>query len=274
MPELPEVETVRNELAPHVTGRRITGVTFLWDGIVKKIAVDEFVKGVTGQKITELNRRGKYLIFSLNSGQFMVLHLKMTGSLLVQPASEELPRFTRAVLHLDNNTDVVFRDPRKFGIMRLIDNPDSIIGKLGPEPLKNDFTVDNFKQCLKNRKAPMKALLCDQNVIAGIGSMYADEVMFSTGIYPVRLPESLTEEEKEKLYKAIRRILNAAIKNKGASVNTYYRPDGSKGTAHFEFNVAHRGGKPCNVCGTPVERMVVRGRGTYYCPKCQAEKKH
>jgi formamidopyrimidine-DNA glycosylase len=102
--------------------------------------------------------------------------------------------------------------------------------------------------------------------------MYADEVMFDTGIYPVRLPESLSEEEKECLYKAIRRILWTAIENKGASVNTYFRPDGTRGTAHFEFNVAHRGGQPCNKCGTPVERMVVRGRGTYYCPKCQAER--
>lgn len=273
MPELPEVETVRSELAPHVIGRKITGVTFLWDGIVKKIAVDEFIRGVSGQQVTALERRGKYLFFSLSNGKYMLVHLKMTGSLLVQKSGEELPRFTRAVIHLDNGTDIVFRDPRKFGVLRLVDDPGSVVGKLGPEPLKEDFTLDVLKKRLKNRKAPMKALLCDQNVIAGIGSMYADEVMFDTGIYPVRLPESLTEEETAHLHEAIRRILLAAIENKGASVNTYYRPDGSRGTAHFEFNVAHRGGQPCNVCGTPVERMVVRGRGTYYCSKCQPETK-
>ena len=272
MPELPEVETVRNELAPHVIGRRITGLTFEWDGIVKKIPVDDFKKGVIGQEILALDRRGKYLIFSLFSGKYMIIHLKMTGSLLVQNTGEELPRFTRAVIHLDNNTDIVFRDPRKFGVMRLVDDPASIVGKLGPEPLKDDFTIDVFKQRLVNRKAPMKALLCDQNVIAGIGSMYADEVMFDTGIYPLRLPESLSDEEKVHLYEAIRRILWAAIENKGASINTYYRPDGSAGTAHFEFNAAHRGSQPCNICGTPIERMVVRGRGTYFCPKCQVDK--
>ena len=272
MPELPEVETVKNELIPHVMGRRITGVTFEWDGMVKKMPAAEFVDGVTGRQITGLRRRGKYLIFSLDNDNSMIIHLKMTGSLLVQNTGEELPRFTRAVLHLDNNTDIVFRDPRKFGVMRLIDDPETIVGKLGPEPLEDDFTMDVLRQRLKNRKAPMKALLCDQNVIAGIGSMYADEVMFDTGIYPERLAESLTEKEKEHLHEAIRRILRAAIENKGASVRTYYRPDGSEGTAHFEFNVAHRGGKPCHVCGTPVERIVVRGRGTYYCPKCQAKK--
>ncbi|MBN2076013.1 MAG: bifunctional DNA-formamidopyrimidine glycosylase/DNA-(apurinic or apyrimidinic site) lyase [Dehalococcoidales bacterium] len=274
MPELPEVETVRNELTPHVIGRRITGLTFEWDGIVKKIPVEDFKSGVIGQEILNLDRRGKYLIFSLISGKFMIIHLKMTGSLLVQNTGNELPRFTRAVIHLDNDTDIVFRDPRKFGVMRLVDDPESIVGKLGPEPLKDDFTIDVFRKRLINRKSPMKALLCDQNVIAGIGSMYADEVMFDTGVYPMRLPESLSDKEKEHLYEAIRRILWAAIENKGASVNTYYRPDGSEGTAHFEFNVAHRGGQPCNICGTPIERMVVRGRGTYYCPKCQADKSH
>jgi len=272
MPELPEVETVRNELAPHVIGLRITGLTFEWDGIVKKIPVEDFRDGVIGQEILALDRRGKYLLFRLSSGQYMIIHLKMTGSLLVQKTGDELPRFTRAVIHLDNATDIVFRDPRKFGVMRLVKDPASIVGKLGPEPLKDDFTIGVFRERLVNRKAPMKALLCDQNVIAGIGSMYADEVMFDTGIYPVRLPESLSDEEKDHLYEAIRRILWAAIENKGASINTYYRPDGSEGTAHFEFNVAHRGGQPCNVCGTPIERMVVRGRGTYYCPKCQADK--
>jgi formamidopyrimidine-DNA glycosylase len=272
MPELPEVETVRNELTPHVVGRRITGLTFEWDGIVKKIPVEDFKRGVIGQEILALDRRGKYLIFTLNSGKYMIIHLKMTGSLLVRNTGDELPRFTRAVIHLDNETDIVFRDPRKFGVIRLVDDPASMVGKLGPEPLNDDFTIDVFKERLANRKAPMKALLCDQNVIAGIGSMYADEVMFDAGVYPVRLPESLSDEEKEHLYEAIRRILWEAIENKGASVNTYYRPNGSKGTAHFEFNVAHRGGQPCNVCGTPIERMVVRGRGTYYCPKCQADK--
>ncbi len=273
MPELPEVETVKRELEPHVIGRTITGLTFEWEGIVKKIPVAEFKAGVTGQTIISLSRRGKYLFFRLTSGRYLVVHLKMTGSLLVQPSGTEFPRFTRAVLHLDNGTDIVFRDPRKFGVLRLVDKPEDIVGKLGPEPLDDDFTVEVLKERFANRKLAMKALLCNQEVIAGIGSMYADEVMFDTQIHPVRLPESLTEKEKKALHEAIRRILDAAVKNRGASVQNYYRPDGSTGTAHFEFNVAHRFHEPCKVCGTPIERIVVGGRGTYFCPKCQKEKK-
>jgi formamidopyrimidine-DNA glycosylase len=269
MPELPEVETVKRELEPHVIGRTVTGLTFEWEGIVKKIPLETFKNEVIGQTVQSIHRRGKYLFFALSSGKYMVIHLKMTGSLLVQPAGTEFPRFTRAVIHLDTGSDIVFRDPRKFGVMRLAESMESIVGKLGPEPLEDGFTVDVLKERFTNRKLAMKALLCNQEVIAGIGSMYADEVMFDTRIHPVRLPESLTEKEKTNLHEAIRRILDAAVENKGASIQDYYRPDGSKGTAHFEFNVAHRFHEPCKVCGTPIERIVVGGRGTYYCPKCQ-----
>jgi formamidopyrimidine-DNA glycosylase len=214
-------------------------------------------------------RRGKYMLFPLSGGACMVIHLKMTGSLIVQRTGDEPPKYTRAVLHLDDGNSVFFRDPRKFGAMRLVTDVERIIGKLGPEPLEPDFTPRVLAERLGKRRTPMKALLCDQNRIAGIGSMYADEALFATGIHPVRTAESLSGEEIDALYREIRRILWEAIENKGASVNTYYRPDGSKGTAHYDFKVAHRGKQPCAVCGTPVERIVVRGRGTYYCPKCQ-----
>ncbi len=272
MPELPEVETVKNELLPHVTGRSITGITLFWEGIVKEPSAAEFCSGLTGQRILGIARRGKYMIFFLSGGDYLIIHLKMTGSLIVQKSTEEPPRFTRAVIHLDDGNGVFFRDPRKFGAMRLVEDRDRIVGKLGPEPLEADFTAQVLARRLAKRKAPMKALLCEQNLVAGIGSMYADEALFAAGIHPVRSAKSLSREEIERLYRAIRRILRAAIENKGASVSTYFRPDGSKGTAHFEFRVAHRGGKPCLVCGTPVERIVVRGRGSYFCPKCQPEK--
>jgi formamidopyrimidine-DNA glycosylase len=269
VPELPEVETVKNELSPHVIGHCITGVTLLWEGIVKGPSVNEFNSRLIGQRITGITRRGKYLLFSLSGGSTLIIHLKMTGSLLVQPASSELPKFTRAVLHLDNNTDIVFRDPRKFGMIRLVKNSNDIVGKLGPEPLETDFTPEVLVRLLSRRKAPMKALLCEQNIIAGIGSMYADEALFASGIHPMRTGDSLSQEEIERLYHAIRQVLWSGISGKGASVNTYFRPDGTKGTAHREFKVAHCGKKPCTVCGTPIERIVVRNRGTYFCPKCQ-----
>jgi len=271
MPELPEVETVKNELIPHVTNRRITGVTLLWEGIVKEPSVDEFCTGVTGQIIKDINRRGKYLSFSLSSGDTLIVHLKMTGSLIVKPGAEELPEYTRAVIHLDNGTDIAFRDPRKFGVLRLVEDREKIIGKLGPEPFDEDFTSQTLARILQKRKTPMKALLCEQNLIAGIGSMYADEVLFATKIHPLRAGEDVTQQETEQLYREIRRILWAAIENKGASVDTYYRPDGTKGTAHYEFKVAHRFKEPCCTCATPIERIKVRGRGSYFCPECQPE---
>jgi formamidopyrimidine-DNA glycosylase len=193
----------------------------------------------------------------------------MTGSLLVQADSSEPSRFARAIFHLDNDTDIIFRDPRKFGVLRLVKDKDSIIGKLGPEPFDEDFTPKLLGEILTKRKAPMKALLTEQNLIAGIGSMYADEALFATKIHPMRTGDSLTRKEINNIHKEIRRILWDGIENKGASVNTYFRPDGSRGTAHYQFKVAHRFKEPCYACGTPIERIKVRNRGSYFCPKCQ-----
>jgi len=271
MPELPEVETVKNELLPYVSGRCITGITLFWEGIVRQPSVEEFRSRIIGQKITGIARRGKYLIVGLSSGDLLIIHLKMTGSLLVSQDSSEPPKYTRAIIHLDKDTRIFFRDPRKFGMMRLVKDKDSIVGKLGPEPLEADFTPQLLAHRLTKRTAPIKALLCDQGFIAGIGNMYADEALFAAGIHPLRAGESLSQEEVERLHGAIRRVLWSAIGNKGASVDTYFRPDGTLGTAHFEFKVAHGRGASCPNCGTPVERIAVRNRGTYFCPKCQPE---
>ncbi len=271
MPELPEVETVKNELLPYVSGRCITGITLFWEGIVHQPSVEEFRSRIIGQKITGIARRGKYLIVGLSSGDLLIIHLKMTGSLLVSQDSSEPPKYTRAIIHLDKDTRIFFRDPRKFGMMRLVKDKDSIVGKLGPEPLEADFTPQLLAQRLAKRTAPIKALLCDQGFIAGIGNMYADEALFAAGIHPLRAGESLSQEEVERLHGTIRRVLWSAIGNKGASVDTYFRPDGTLGTAHDEFKVAHGIGKTCPNCGTAIKRIVVRNRGTYFCPKCQPE---
>ena len=270
MPELPEVETIKNELLPHIVGRQVTGVTLFWEGIVRQPPVKEFCSRLIGQRLTGLARRGKYLIFSLTSGEVLIIHLKMTGSLLLKPASAEMGKFIRAIIHLDNGTEIHFRDPRKFGLMRLVEDADFIDDKLGPEPLEAGFTPQVLAQRLSNRTAPIKALLYDQTVIAGIGNMYADEALFAARIHPLRPGGSLSLEEVEHLYQAIQQVLWSAIGNKGASTDTYFRPDGTRGTAHFQFQVAHRlNGESCPVCGTPIERITVRNRGTYFCPKCQ-----
>jgi len=272
MPELPEVETIKNELLPHIVGRQVNGVTLFWEGIVRQPSVEEFCPCLIGQRLTGLARRGKYLLFSLTSGEVLIIHLKMTGSLLLKPASTEADKFVRAILHLDNGTEIHFRDPRKLGVMWLVKDVDSVVGKLGPEPLEAEFTPQLLAKRLANRTAPVKALLSDQTFIAGIGNMYADEALFAAGVHPLRPGGSLSSEEVEHLHRAIQQVLWSAIGNKGASVDTYFRPDGTLCTAHFQFQVAHRlSGKFCPVCGTPIERIPIRNRGTYFCPHCQPE---
>ncbi|MBI4283356.1 MAG: bifunctional DNA-formamidopyrimidine glycosylase/DNA-(apurinic or apyrimidinic site) lyase [Chloroflexi bacterium] len=278
MPELPEVETVKNELSPYIIGRQITDVILLWEGIVRQPSAEEFCSRIIGQKITGITRRGKYLFVSLSSGSArefttsgdsLIMHLKMTGSLLIGQDSAEPPKYTRAIIHLDKDTKIFFRDPRKFAMMRLVKDKNSIIGKLGPEPLEAGFTTRVLAQLLAKRKAPLKALLCEQTLIAGIGNMYADEALFAAKIHPLRSGDSLSREEVKRLHSAIRQVLRAGISNKGASVATYFRPDGTRGTAHDEFKVAHGRGKSCPNCGTPIQRIAVRNRGTYFCPRCQ-----
>jgi len=269
MPELPEVETVKNELAPNIVGRTVRKVNLLWEGIVRKPAAAEFRSRLKGRKITGLGRRGKYLLAGLDNGEWLILHMKMSGSLLVRPATSELPRFTRAVLHLDDGSGIFFCDPRKFGRMWLVGDKDSVVGELGPEPLEQEFTPAVLTLLLDKRKAPLKALLCDQHVVAGIGNLYADEALFLAKIHPLRLGGSLTPAELKRLHRAILEVLLKGIKNKGASIENYVRPDGTPGGAHLEFMVPRKAGNPCIRCGTSVERITVRGRGTYFCPECQ-----
>ncbi len=269
MPELPEVETIKNELLPYLIGHPITGVILFWEGMVRQPSVEEFCSRLIGQRITDVHRRGKYLIFGLTSGEALIIHLRMTGSLLLKPTSAEADKFIRAILYLDNEIGLYFRDPRKLGAMWLVGDKNSIIGKLGPEPLEAEFSPQILAQRLSKRTAPIKALLCDQTFVAGIGNMYADEALFSARIHPLRTGKSLSQREVERLHCAIQQVLWAAIGNKGASVDTYLRPGGEVGTAHFQFQVAHRGGQPCAVCGTLLERIPVRNRGSYFCPKCQ-----
>jgi formamidopyrimidine-DNA glycosylase len=266
MPELPEVETIKNELLPYVLGRKIESLEIYWDRMVKELPVGEFQARVTGQTITGLSRRGKYLFFALGDGEVLVMHMKMTGSLIINPLDD---RFTRAVFYLDDGTELHFWDPRKFGKMWLDSDEKTINEKLGPEPLDEAFTPEVLAQRLANRKAPVKPVVLDQSVIAGIGNMYADEALFDAKIHPLTPAGELSAEEIKRLHGSLIKVLQKALFLKGASVRNYIRPDGNIGTAHDEFNVAHGVGKYCPECGTAIERIVVRNRGTYFCPKCQ-----
>lgn len=268
MPELPEVETIKNDLLPTLVGKSFTQVIVFDAKVVRQPSVEEFCHRLVGQKIKDIQRRGKYLILPLSGGETLIIHLKMAGALLLtlnQPA-----RYLRALFQFDNNTQLFLIDRRRMARMWLDKDAKSVIGKLGPEPLTQDFTHETFSSRLHGRKAPIKAILLDQGFVAGIGNMYADEALFSARIHPLRTANSLSPEETKRLYGAIREVLWAAISNKGASVDTYIRPNGSLGTAHFSFRVAHRRGEFCPVCGSPIQRIPLRNRGTYFCPQCQA----
>ena len=267
MPELPEVETIKNELSPWVVGQRFTQVTIFDARLVCGGSTEEVHRGLIGQKVESLERRGKYLIFHLSNGKSLIMHLRMTGVLLLNPRGVD--RYARAVFHLSNGHRLVFSDRRRLGLMCLLDDADTVVGKLGPEPLCESFTPDILGQRISRHRIPIKAALLDQGIVAGIGNMYADEALLAARINPLRKADSLSPEEVQTLYHCIRRVLQAAIGNKGASVDTYVRPEGELGPAHFDFKVAHKGGAPCPICGSTIERVAIQNRGSYFCPECQ-----
>jgi len=267
MPELPEVETIKNELSPWVVGQSFTQVTILDTELVCGGSAEEVRRGLIGQKVESLGRRGKYLIFHLSNGRSLIMHLRMTGVLLLNPRGVD--HYARAVFHLSNGHCLVFSDLRRLGLIWLVDDADTVVGKLGPEPLGESFTPGILGQRLSRHHIPVKAALLDQCIVAGIGNMYADEALFAARIHPLRKADALSPEEVQTLYHCIRRVLGAGIGSKGASVDTYVRPEGELGTAHFDFKVAHKGGEPCPLCGSTIERVLVQNRGTCFCPRCQ-----
>jgi len=272
MPELPEVETIVNDLRPELVGHRFTGVSISWPRMVLQPSASEFQRRLPGQLIKEIARRGKYLVFRLDSGEALILHLRMTGSLLLRRKGKhhsEPYSYITAIFGLDNGTELIFTDRRKLGTVSLVQNEAELDAKLGPEPLEPSFTTGVLTERLGKHKAPIKAVLCDQQVIAGIGNMYADESLFLARTHPLRAANSLNQEEIKRLHRAIREVLRNAIGNGGASISDYRRPGGEKGSQQYAFYVAHRGGQTCKVCATPIERIPVRNRGTYFCPRCQ-----
>ncbi len=274
MPELPEVETTINDLKPHVVGRRITDVDVLWEGTIAEPSAAEFKRGLTGRKVTEISRRGKHLIFKLDNGKFWIVHMRMTGSLLIKPDDELPANSIRVIIYLEDGTAIHYRDIRRFGKMWLVKDAKTVVGRLGTEPLTPEFTPKVLENILDNRKTAIKSLLLDQTLIAGIGNMYADEALYSARLHPLRPANSLTRGEIKRLHDAIQKVLLQGIRNKGASTETYIRPGGVKGEAHLQFQVAHQKGKDCPICGGPIERITVHQRGSFFCPRCQKLRKN
>jgi formamidopyrimidine-DNA glycosylase len=266
MPELPEVETIRRALEPLLLGERLTGLEVLDARIVQGDAAQLRVEAL-GRRIAEVMRRGKHLMLLLEGGKGIVLHLRMTGSLLLNEP-ERSPR-VRAILSFSNGTQLFFNDMRRLGTIALINDVEAYCLRLGPEPLSEGFTTDSLARCLAGRRIPVKAALLDQHLVAGVGNMYADEALFQAGLHPLIPAGDLHSGQVQRLWIAIRAVLERAIASQGASINTYCLPNGQKGSAHDSFSVAHKKGDPCPACGTPIDRVMVRKRGSYYCPECQ-----
>lgn len=264
MPELPEVETVVRGLRGPLVGRTFTGVTVLWPNAIKT-PVPELQARLPGQRVEAITRRAKYLQFHLSGGDSLFLHLKMSGDLLVEPDSEPRHPHVRTVFGLDNAHELRFKDPRKFGRVYLVANPAQVVGKLGPEPLADEFGVEDFRRLFERKKGRLKPLLLNQEFLAGVGNIYADESCFIAGIDPRRAVDTLSAEELEHLYGAIRQALTAGINHKGASFDSVYR--GGEFQDHFQ--VYGRTDEPCVACGTPIIRIVLGGRSTHFCPNCQ-----
>ena len=270
MPELPEVETVVRGLRDSLEGRTITGLRTYWPRHIAAPAdTAELKHRLLGSQILSLGRRGKYLLFHLDSPDTLIMHLKMSGNLGVFDAADPLHRHDRTVFELDNGQELRFEDMRKFGKVYLVANTETVLGKLGPEPLEDSFTLASFRQRFAGRSRVIKPLLLDQTFVAGVGNIYADEALHQAGIHPQRRADTLTKGEVARLHAAIRAVLQTGIDKQGATLTTYRQPDGRLGGMQNEFAIYDRGGEPCFRCGQPVVKIVVGGRGTHYCPGCQ-----
>jgi formamidopyrimidine-DNA glycosylase len=271
MPELPEVETFATDLRPQLVGRRITAAHILWSRTLAEPDVPELTARLAGQKIDRVGRRGKFLVLALESGDSLLVHLRMTGRLQIVP--DESPELAgphvRAWFELDDGRVLNFTDPRKFGRIWLTEDLTRVVGKLGPEPLAWDFSAEILAERLGRRRGAIKALLLNQEIVAGLGNIYADEALFLAGIHPLRSGASLTSGEIERLHAAIRQVLGEAIGERGTTLRDYRPPYGQIGAYQNELRVYQKTGQPCPRCGTPIQRIRVTQRSTHYCPHCQ-----
>jgi formamidopyrimidine-DNA glycosylase len=269
MPELPEVETIVRGLRGPLVGRQFTGIRVGWENLVAKCSVEEFKRRLVGQKVLAVKRRGKYLIFALAGGGSLIVHLRMTGRLLIKNSDDEFDKHDHLIFELDDGRELRFNNVRKLGRVYLVDDEDEILGELGPEPLDDEFTLAGFAALLSGRRGMLKPLLLNQRFMAGIGNIYADEALFAARIHPERKADTLTTEEIERLYDAIRRVLRQGIENRGTTFSAYRDAEGREGRNQEVLQVSRNTDQPCPRCGTPIERTVVGGRGTYFCPRCQ-----
>lgn len=270
MPELPEVEYVARQLREALVGARITRVEVLWPRAVSRMSPDEFMARLADRRVLAVGRRAKYLLLTLDSGETLVIHRRMSGNLRLARADETIP-YTRVVFILSNGRRLVFTDPRKFGRMTLAapEELPALFGRLGPEPLDGDFTPDVLAERLRGRLRPIKATLLDQSVVAGLGNIYADEALFRARIHPLRPAASFTPDEIVALHAGIQAALRTGIEHGGTTFGRHRDLYNAPGSNLEHVEVYRRTGQPCPRCGTPIVRIRVAQRSAHFCPECQ-----
>ena len=272
MPELPEVETVRRRLEPVLTGRRFDHVEISDARLVRPYEPDEVAAELQGERVASVERRGKYLIVRFETDRVLLIHLRMTGSLRHSTNGLDDDPHRRALVRLDDGSDVAYRDVRRFGTWQLLEPGELnayLATRLGEEPLDAPFTAARLGQLLAKRRAPVKAALLDQRTLAGMGNIYVDEALWRAKIHPLRPGESLERDELRRLHRAVRTSLEHGLARQGSTLRDYRLPDGGSGSMQHEFTVYGREGEPCDRCGTPIAKIRVAGRGTWFCPTCQ-----
>jgi len=272
MPELPEVETTRLSLLSSVKGRTITRVELKRDTLRIPFPKD-FARHVNGQKVLDIRRRAKYLLFDLDNGDHMLAHLGMSGSFTLAEAKKHLLRkHDHALFFLDNGQVLVFHDPRRFGLIDLIkqgaEAANPFLAHLGPEPLEKAFSATYLRAALAKRKGPIKPTLMDQRLVVGVGNIYASESLFLAGIHP-STPANETLDHAEAIVKAIRQSLNAALKSGGSTLRDFTHGEGVTGYFQHQFNVYERQAEPCVACGRDIRMITQAGRSSYFCATCQ-----
>jgi formamidopyrimidine-DNA glycosylase len=294
MPELPEVETIRRQLEPEIIGRRIASAEILDERLTRPEPPESVERSVAGRRVETVERRGKYLLIQLDGGRTLALHLRMTGNLLLREPDREVvadlmevqplggPRLyesaaelkhVRARFELDDGRELVFTDVRRFGQAVVLDEGDALesffAARLGVEPLSAELTPERLLELAAGRKAPLKSFLLTQSAVAGIGNIYADEALWRAELHPLSPAGSMRLEHCERLVEGIVEALEFALQHRGSSIDDYRDARGERGSMQDEFQVHTREGEPCLRDGTEIQRIVVSGRSTYFCPECQ-----
>lgn len=268
MPELPEVETVCNGLRPVMQGQTIVKVRQNRANLRYPFPAD-FVQQLTNQQVVSISRRAKYIKIHLSGGGVLIIHLGMSGRMIIEQSDRTDAKHEHVVFQLDNGYIVRYNDPRRFGCMDITNDAEKYFAHLGPEPFSDEFNAEYLCAQFQKRSAPIKIALLDQNIVAGLGNIYVCEALFKTRTHPGRPAKLLTLPEAEILIPEIRNILNLAIKAGGSTLNDYAQPNGESGYFQHNFDVYGREGEACKVCSQPIKRIAQGGRSTFYCSSCQ-----